>query len=62
MPLDSGPRDDGNIRLELRQERDGDRIIAHYDQVSLLNSDASSTRYVSHFATCKFANEHRRKA
>lgn len=59
MPIDAAPVEDGNLRLELRAERNGNTIIAHYDQASLFNSDAWS-RYVSHFATCKNAKEWRR--
>lgn len=60
MPVDATPRQDGNIRLERRQERDGDTIVAHYDQPTLLGDSGSEQRYVSHFTTCPQSKEWRK--
>lgn len=49
IPVDADPTPDGNIEL-----RDG---IAHVNQQANLLGEA---RYVTHFATCPQADEHRR--
>lgn len=57
MPVDAKPVWDGNIRLRI----EGERVVAEYPgkgHPSLLDDDRP--RYVSHFATCDFADEHRR--
>lgn len=54
IPLDVEPVDDGNIVLG----RDDDGPVAMY-----LRKDETTTRdrYVSHFATCPHAAEHRKR-
>ena len=58
MPVDAEPVEGGN--LVLRQE--GEKVIAEYPgkgHPSLFEDDQPT--YVSHFATCKYADDWRRE-
>lgn len=61
MPVDAAPVEGGNIRL--RSEADGDRVIAEYPgkEHPGLFDEGDRARYVSHFATCPQAAQHRRR-
>jgi hypothetical protein len=52
MPVDAEPVLNGNIDLWTS----GDKVTAAYTAM-----DASTKRYISHFVTCKFAAQHRKK-
>lgn len=49
IPLDPEPRPDGNLCI-----RDDGRVVSDH------GFPASAPRYVTHFATCPNANQHRR--
>jgi hypothetical protein len=55
MPIDAAPVSHGNIALE--ETREG--LVAHVMSTKALQ-DANCERYVSHFATCRDATQHRR--
>ncbi len=57
MPVDAEPAENGNVRLR----RDGERMIAEYpgrEHPALFEDDGK--RYLSHFASCPFADWHRK--
>lgn len=53
MPLDPAARPDGNVAVV-----DGVAVVLGSERQALLAAEAP--RYVSHFATCEQAGEHRR--
>ena len=53
MPVDIGPRADGNVVL-VHTDPPEVRVLRGGEQVD-------GPRYVSHFATCSHANQHRRR-
>jgi hypothetical protein len=55
LPIDPEPREDGN--LVVRRALGGGRVA-----VSAKGVPAGEQRYVSHFATCPYADQHRRKS
>lgn len=54
MPVDPEPCADGNVIVE-----DGRAEVLKAEHLARLGSDVP--RYKSHFATCKFAGQHRRR-
>lgn len=52
MPIDAGPVEGGNIRLEPRPRPLPPLAHVIGPTLDLFNSDDDGTRYVSHFATC----------
>lgn len=59
MPVDPEPVDSGNVRLEEATDGSED-VFASYAAAAERSFGDDGTRYVSHFATCPFANQHRR--
>jgi hypothetical protein len=59
IPLDADPHPDGNIRLVAAHDRGG------APRAMVIAADAreqlAGELYRSHFATCPFADEHRRR-
>lgn len=55
MPVDAEPVEGGNIMLERETDSSGTPLAAY------VPSDPGVLRYVSHFATCEFADRHRKR-
>lgn len=55
MPVDYEPSADGNLVI-----RDGVAHVVKVGDQLALGEDSSPERFKSHFATCKFADQHRR--
>lgn len=68
MPLDPEPRSDGNVEctgVMVRTDKGGARQVRYVQpQVGLFDFDVigGAQRFVSHFATCLYADEHRTRA
>jgi hypothetical protein len=58
MPLDPDPVDDGNVWIIEHPEHASPvvGVALHHDDIP-----ADIVTYVSHFVTCPFANQHRKK-
>lgn len=57
MPLDAEPVDDGNVVLDMSDRNDPVAIVVPPEQILV----EDGPRYVSHFATCPNADQHRRR-
>jgi hypothetical protein len=61
MPVDAHPVDGGNVLLHpplTRGDEPTATVVGKRVQPSIFGDD--SPRYTSHFATCKFADQHRK--
>lgn len=58
MPIDAEPAAGGNLRL---RAGDPPTVAVVGPTIDLLDPDDDGTRYLSHFATCPHADEHRRR-
>lgn len=56
MPIDASPREDGDLWLDMVDDRASVPVARRVD----LYTAADAPRYVSHFATCPDADQHRR--
>lgn len=61
-PIDADPREDGNIAIVGKEEGGGDPVVRHLKkgEGDTLPGLALPRRFVSHFATCPNASQHRR--
>jgi len=60
MPLDAEPTKEGNIILGVRHGQSPLALVQTAQSLARLVAKGERL-YTSHFATCKFANQHRRK-
>lgn len=58
IPLDAEPVEDGNVQI-IGENEEGEPVVAFLRQDALL--PPVGPLYVSHFATCPDAQEHRKK-
>lgn len=60
IPIDAHPAADGNMRITV--DADGTRrALSAGPTIDLLDEQDDGTRYVSHFATCPFADQLRKE-
>ena len=59
-PLDPKPRPDGNLRV-IGWHKRGNRLPTPIVTVSIVTEPVVPERYVTHFASCPNASEHRRR-